>query len=311
MLLLPERFRGRLAPLVGSAAWYPGVDTLAETAGEFDVVWAAGYMPAEAVERLLDRSKRLAWMHYSSTGVEHMPLPLLRERNVVLTNGAGLYAVPIAEHVVMCMLAARRNLPAVLRAQAARTWAPEAESDQELGGSTVLILGYGQLGRAVAQRLRPFGVEVFATRRSGPVVAEDGVKDAGDWRVRLGEADFVVATLPSTVETRDILGPQEISSMKPGAWLVNVARGSLVDESALLESLTSGHLGGAVLDAFRHEPLPSEHPFWGLENVILSPHSSWRSSRLAERDVSLFEENLLRFTENRTLRNIVNLEAGY
>lgn len=310
-LLLPGRLRERLAGLPGSARWYQSLDEVAEIAGDFDVVWVAGYVPGEVAGRLLRRHPRLKWVHYSSTGVEHMPLQLFGELGVVLTNGAGLYAPPIAEHVLMCMLAARRNLLGVLRAQAAATWAPEAESDQELGGARVLILGYGQLGRAVALRLRAFGVDVLAARRSGPVDEDEGVVDAGAWRERLGEVDFVVLTLPSTAETRGIVGAAELAAMKPGAWLVNVARGSLVDEPSLVASLASGHLGGAALDAFPTEPLPPEHPLWKLENVILSPHSSWRSSRLAEREVHLFRDNLQRFLEQRPLANVVKLDAGY
>lgn len=292
--------------------WYGNVEELASAPADgYDAIWALGYIPGEVAESLLNRHETLRWLHYSSTGVEHMPLTLFRDRRIVLTNGAGLYAQPIAEHVVMCMLAARLNLLGVLRAQGAATWAPEAESDQELSGSSALILGYGQLGHAVGVRLRALGVNVLATRRSGTVADDNGVRDAGDWRKCLPDVDFVVLTLPSTQETHGIIGATELAAMKPGAWLVNVARGTLVDEDALVEALTSGRLGGAALDAFREEPLPVDHALWRLENVILSPHSSWRSTRLDARQAELFGDNLRRFVEGRTLRNVVQLDAGY
>ncbi len=136
---------------------------------------------------------------------------------------------------------------------------------------------------------------VLGARRSGPIPVREGVVEANNWRDRLSEADFVIVTLPSTRETHGIVGPAELAAMKPGAWLVNVARGNLIDEPALVESLSSRHLGGAILDAFVQEPLPPEHPLWHLENVIISPHSSWRSTRLGERQLALFNDNLGRY----------------
>ena len=230
---------------------------------------------------------------------------------MILTNGAGLYAQPIAEHVIMCMLAARLNLLGLVRAQSAGIWDPEVESEHELQGSVALILGYGALGRAVGDRARALGVTVLGARRRGDAPIEDGVSSSDTWRAQLPEADFVVLTLPSTPETRGILGEPELASMKAGAWLINVARGSLVDEGALVDALSSGHLGGAALDAFQNEPLPPAHPFWKLPNVLLSPHSSWRSSRLDEREVALFSDNLQRFIDGDRLRNVVDLDAGY
>src|SRR5262249_37064468 len=151
------------------------------------------------------------------------------------------------------------------------------ESDEELAGSTVLILGYGELGRAISRRLRCLDVSVLAARRRGAVPAGEGVEDAGDWRSRLPDVDFLIVTLPSTPETRGIVGTDALRRIKRGAWLVNVSRGNVVDEDALVKALASGHLGGAALDAFAKEPLDSDHPLWLMPNVILSPHSSWRS----------------------------------
>jgi len=310
-LVLPAKFKARLGELPGSARWYETADEALELAEGCDVVWVSGFTSADVIGQILQRSDRLKWFHYSSTGVDHLPLALFRERSVLFTNGAGLYAQPIAEHVVMCVLAARLNLLGILRAQAASTWIPEAESDQEVDGSVALILGYGELGRAVATRLRGLGVSVLASRRSGEVSSEDGVTDAGAWRSRLPEIDFLILTLPSTNETRGIIGSAELAHMKPGSWVVNVARGSLVDEGALLAALSSGQLGGAALDALPQEPLSPEHPLWRMPNVILSPHSSYRSWRLEEREAERFLGNLGNFIAQRPLRNVVDPEAGY
>jgi len=321
-MLLPSHFRAALGHVPATATWYEDIEETLSGPVDQDAVWIAGvfvpgnaaaglFVPGDTAARLLQRNKDLRWVHYSATGVEHMPLDLFRERGVVLTNGAGLYAQPIAEHVVMCMLAARLNLLGMLRAQAAAAWMPDAESDQELSGSVALVLGYGQLGRAIGTRLAALGVDVLAARRSAGLERDGVVVSARDWRDRLPDVDFLVLTLPSTRETRKIVGADELAALKPGAWIVNVARGSLVDEPALLDALSSGRLGGAVLDAFAQEPLPPDHPLWRLPNVILSPHSSWRSSRLDERQVELFSDNLGRFLTGRPLRNVVDLEIGY
>ena len=311
-ILLPSRHRARLDGSPCAAVWYEDVTGAATAAAKADAVWLAGFAPADVVSEVLERGgERLRWVHYNSTGVEHMRLNEFRERGVILTNGAGLYAQPIAEHVIMCMLAARLNLLGLVRAQSAGIWDPDVESEHELQGSVALILGYGALGRAVGDRARALGVTVLGARRRGDAPIEDGVSSSDTWRAQLPEADFVVLTLPSTPETRGILGEPELASMKAGAWLINVARGSLVDEGALVDALSGGHLGGAALDAFQNEPLPPAHPFWKLPNVLLSPHSSWRSSRLEEREVALFSDNLQRFIDGDRLRNVVDLDAGY
>ena len=310
-LLLPARYRARLDDLPGRARWYETPEDALELAAECDVVWVSGFTSADVIGQMLQRSPRLKWFHYSSTGVEHLPLALFRDRRVLFTNGAGLYSQPIAEHVVMCMLAARLNLLGILRAQAASTWLPEVESDEELAGSVAMILGYGELGRVIAARLRCLGVSILASRRSAAIAAADGIADAAEWRSRLAEIDFLIVTLPNTSETRGIVGAAELASMRRGSWLVNVSRGSVVDEEALVTMLSSGHLGGAVLDAFQQEPLSPEHPLWSMPNVILSPHSSWRSWRLADREVERFVGNLHNFLANRPLRNVVDPEAGY
>lgn len=311
-ILIPSRYRSRLADTSCVPVWYEGIDEVVAAAAETDAVWLSGFAAGDVVSRVLDRGgRRLRWLHYSSTGVEHMPLGEFHERGVTLTNGAGLYATPIAEHVIMCMLAARLNLLGLVRAQAAETWAPEIESEQELNGSVALILGYGALGRAVGARARALGVTVLGARRRSGSPWEEGVSSGDTWREHLPEADFVVLALPATPETRGIVGERELAAMKAGAWLINVARGTLVDEAALLEALSTGHLGGAALDAFQTEPLPPAHPFWALPNVILSPHSSWRSSRLEEREVALFSDNLRRFIDRDALQNVVDLDAGY
>jgi len=210
---------------------------------------------------------------------------------------------------MMFMLAASRKLHKLLRAQSAGEWTKAAAGGDELAGCKALVIGYGHLGRAIARRARALGVIVTGVRRSPS--DETGVVDGTAWRELLPESDFVVLSVPLTPRTRRLIGADELAAMKPGAWLINVARGAILDEGALLEALESGHLGGAALDVFDKEPLPPEHPFWAQPNVILTPHVSWVSSRADERAVDLFAARLGQFLEDPETMQTVNLEEGY
>jgi phosphoglycerate dehydrogenase-like enzyme len=223
------------------------------------------------------------------------------------------------------ILAVSRRLPSLLELQAERTWQP-LES-RELRDVTVGIVGLGSIGRAVGALATAFGCRVMATRRR-PEAGSAATDGAGDEpylgslmldRVLapeqlpelLAEADFVVLAAPLTGNTRGLMGEEAIAQLKPGAWIINVARGELVDERALARALRDGRLGGAVLDTFREEPLPPTSPLYDLPNVILTPHTSWSSTRVLDRSVDLFCDNLRRFAEGRPLLNVVDPDAGY
>jgi phosphoglycerate dehydrogenase-like enzyme len=275
-----------------------------------------GFLAADAFERLLAHAPSLRWVHSAAAGVERLVTPAARARGLAITNARGVFSRPIAEYVLLMMLAVSRRLPQLLELQAERTWQPLA--GRELRDVTLGIVGFGSIGRAVAELAAPFGPRVIAMRRdASPRPGEPELPAGVDLRGPeafgdlLAVSDFIVLALPLTVETEDLVDDRALALMKRTAWLINVARGRLIVERALLRALAEGQLGGAVLDAFRDEPLPATSPFYDLPNVILTPHTSWSSGRVLDRSVELFAENLRRFAAGEPLLNRVDARAGY
>jgi len=237
----------------------------------------------------------------------------VRDRRLVVTNARGVFSRPIAEYVVMMALAISRRLPQLLELQRERTWQPLR--GRELSELTVGIVGYGSIGEEVAQLLAPFGCRILATRRHPDRGAGDavGVELYGldELRDVLRSSDIVVVAAPLTDETAGMIGAEQLAEMREDAWLINIARGRLIDELALRRALESGWIGGAVLDVFSEEPLSPESPLYRTPNVIITPHTSWASDQVIERTVDLFIDNLRRDRAGEPLRNVVDLEAGY
>jgi phosphoglycerate dehydrogenase-like enzyme len=204
-------------------------------------------------------------------------------------------------------------LQQLLELQRERTWQPL--EGREMADLTIGVVGLGSIGRRVAELALTFGAQVVATRRQAgadsglPVRAE--VLPAEQLPELMGRSDFIVLALPLTSGTADMFDYDLLSHAKPGAWLINVARGALVDERALLRAVREGPLGGAVLDAFRDEPLPPDSPLYSTPNVIVTPHTSWSSGRVLERSIELFCDNLERFRQGQPLLNLVDPRAGY
>jgi phosphoglycerate dehydrogenase-like enzyme len=283
-----------------------------------------GWLSSDAFDRLLARAPRLNYVHSASAGVERALTPAARERGIVITNARGVFSRPIAEYVLMMILAISRRLPGLLELQRERTWQPL--EGVELRDVTVGIVGLGSIGRAVGALATAFGCRVVAVRRRseagmvGSVDSEersfgeimlDRVGGPESLPQLLGESDFVVLAAPLTAETEDMIDAAALDAMKSSAWLINVARGRLVDERALLDALRDGRIGGAVLDTFREEPLPPTSPFYDLPNVIVTPHTSWSSGRVLDRSVELFCDNLRRYAAGEPLLNVVDPSAGY
>jgi phosphoglycerate dehydrogenase-like enzyme len=272
-----------------------------------------GGVPASVLDHLVGRAPELAWIHSASAGIDRVATPLVRSRGITVTNARGVFSRPIAEYVVMMLLAVARRLPQLLELQRERTWQPLRGS--ELSELTVGILGYGSIGSELATLLKPFGSRVLATRRRPERGAGDAtnVELFGYERMDevLRQADVVVLTAPLTEETAGMIGAEQLEEMRETAWLINIARGRLVDELALRRALESGSIGGAVLDVFNEEPLPEDSPLYGTPNLVITPHTSWSSDRVADRGLDLFVENLRRFLGGQPLENVVDLEAGY
>ena len=292
-----------------------------------------GWLVAEAFDRLLARAPHLTWVHSATSGVERALTPAALARDVLVTNARGVFSRPIAEHVLLMILAISRHLPELLELQHERTWQPL--EGRELRELTIGIVGYGSLGRSVASLASAFGARVIAMRRRpeagdvpGPRAAaaaggaDDGdvfpfeprldrVVGPGGLHELLAESDIVVLAAPLTPETEGMIDEAAVDAMKHDAWLVNVARGRLINDTALIRALRDNRIGGAALDTFRDEPLPQGSPFWELPNVILTPHTAWSSARVLDRSIDLFCDNLVRFSRGEALRNVVDPTAGY
>jgi phosphoglycerate dehydrogenase-like enzyme len=284
-----------------------------------------GWLSAEAFDRLLARAPRLNWVHSASAGVERALTPAARERGVVITNARGVFSRPIAEYVLMMILAVSRRLPGLLELQRERTWQPL--EGVELRDVTVGIVGLGSIGRAVGALATAFGCRVVAVRRraeegSASLATDEETRSFGAVMLDrvggpeampelLAESDFVVLAAPLTRETERMIDAEALEAMKPSAWLINIARGGLVDDRALLDALRDGRIGGAILDTFREEPLAPTSPFYDLPNVIVTPHTSWSSGRVLDRSVELFCDNLRRYAAGEPLLNVVDPAAGY
>lgn len=263
------------------------------------------------IKAVLDNAPSLRWLHSPGAGVERWPLDVLAERGIVLTNGAGVFAIPIAEWVMTTMLTIAKNSYAVHDAQREHRWARELPAE-ELYGKTLLVLGAGGIGREIIKRAAAFGMRIWASNRSGrDVEGAERVVQSDGWRALVPECDFVVSTLPMTPATATMLGASELATFKSGSWLLNVGRGATIDEDALVEALRDGPLGGAALDAWTTEPLPADSAMWSLPNMIVSPHMSGSSSAGRIRGLRLFVDNLLRFRAGEPLVNVVDLSTGY
>ncbi len=263
-------------------------------------------------------AKQLVWLHSISAGVSQLMYPELRDSGIVVTNASGVHAAPMAEHVVGLVIAMSRDFLGAMRYQARRQWAQQEIWDgparpREIGGQVALLVGFGSVGRAIAQRLGALGMRVWAVTRSG--IADSALAQrvfpAAQLDAALPEADVVILAAPETMETRHMIGANQLALMKPSAFLINVARGSLIDEAALVPALERRAIAGAALDVAAHEPLPPESPLWSLENVFITPHVSGVSERLWPRETELLLENLERWFAGQPLRNQVELARGY
>lgn len=263
-------------------------------------------------------ARKLEWLHCISAGVSQLMLPELRDSGIIVTNASGVHATTMAEHVIGMILALLRDFPGALRYQNRQQWAQQEIWDgqarpRELRDQTAVIVGFGAIGRAIAERLRAFGVHVWAVTRSGHAdrALAERVFPVTLLENALANADVVILAAPETPETNHLIGASELAMMKASAILINVARGSLVDEPALVKALENHWIAAAGLDVTEQEPLPPESPLWSLENVLITPHISGVTERLWERETELLVDNLERWFSGKALRNRVDLARGY
>ncbi len=264
----------------------------------------------------LDAAPNLRWAQSGSAGVDrYISIPELMSRDeVVLTNMKGMYGPVIAEHVFAMMLSRTRSLPHYLDAGRRGDWdRSAARTMTALQGNTMLVVGLGGIGSEIAMRADAFNMRVLATvRTERPAPSYVDVLGAGpDLEGLLPQADVVVLAVPLTDETRGMIDRETIALMKDGAWLVNIARGAVVDTDALVEALDTGKIGAAFLDVTDPEPLPEGHTLWNRENVLITPHVAARAELSLERRLALTLENMLRFGAGEPLLNVVDKAAGY
>lgn len=297
----------------------PGVEIVTGLSREEAVARAAeahGVDGWYATPEFLARAGQLAWVQATSSGVErHLAVPALRDsERIVLTNMQGASGPAIADHAFGMLLSLSRELHFYAREQDAGRWARGGGAHAfALQDRTLLVVGLGGIGTEIARRGAGFGMRVIATRRSdapGPDYVER-VGRSEDLLTLLPEADVVAIAVPLTAETEGLFDAEAFAVMKPGAILINVARGKVVDTAALLDALQSGRLGGACLDVTDPEPLPSGHALWREPRVVITPHVASDSDLTGERAVALLRENLRRFGAGEPLLNVVDKSAGY
>jgi phosphoglycerate dehydrogenase-like enzyme len=263
---------------------------------------------------------RLGWVHSAAAGVGSALFPEMRESGVVLTNSAGVHAEPIADHVLGGVLYFLRSFDIALAQQRAGIWEREPfvgarSTMREVADCRALVVGAGGIGSAIARRLSALGCRCTAVRRRpglGIPAGFEAVAGPDEWRTLLPQTDLLILTAPATPETRHLVTRSEVESLSSGAILVNVARGSLVEEVSLVAALQAGRLRGAVLDVFEEEPLPPHSPLWGMSNVLITPHvSGVTAGSFWRRQIDLLVDNWHRWDEGRALRNVVDKHAGY
>lgn len=287
--------------------WFMTKEEALAIAPEAEIGWF-DMNEKEAMAEIVAAATNLKWLNSIYAGLDFLPLDLLAERGVTITNGAGINAITIAEYVVMGMLNIAKGYRDVVRAQERREWLMDSPGKRELHGSKALLLGYGAIGKLIKPRLEAFGVDVTVVRRSGG----EGCLAPDEWRARLDEFDWVILAVPATPETDGMIGASELAAMKRDCVLVNIARGAVVDQAALVDALAAKSIGAAFLDVTTPEPLPEDDPLWALDNAHISMHLSGRAQdKMFIRSGQRFLGNLENYLAGKPVAPIFDPARGY
>ena len=309
--VLPALARPLLEPqLPGGleASWFASPDEAKAMIADADIAWVDMQPTHLTADAIRAAGPNLKWVSTIYAGLDALPLDVIKARGAMLTNGVGINAIAVAEYAVMGVLVAAKRYDEVVRLADRHEWTMTAPGQLELLDTTALIVGMGAIGTLIAERLRAFGVSVTGVTRSG----RDGSLTPDQWRARLGKFDWVVMPAPSTGETKAMIGAEELAAMKRTAWLINIARGDMIDQGALIETLKARRIAGAFLDPTDPEPLPAEHPLWSAPNALITMHLSGRSqTKMFQRAGALFLRNLKAFMAGEAMTNVVDLELGY
>jgi D-2-hydroxyacid dehydrogenase (NADP+) len=309
--VLPETLRRRWPEM--RVLHLPDYDQLPPELPDTDIFVGYSLRPQQ-----LKLAKKLKWLHSTAAGVMQLMYPELRDSGILVTNPSGIFSVPMAEHTMGLLIALARNFPDSVRHQDRSHWGQQDIWDKpqrltELNGQLLLIVGFGSIGRELARRARAFDLRIWGVTRSGKgdESLADKILPAAQLDEALPHADYVVIAAPETQDTLQLMNAARIAKMKRGASLINVGRGSLLDESALIRALKSGALAGAALDVTSTEPLPSDSPLWKAPNLFITPHTSAISDRLWIRQAEILIQLLERWFDGRPLFNQVDLSRGY
>jgi D-2-hydroxyacid dehydrogenase (NADP+) len=287
-----ERFSALNTEIYTFAAGDP--DTLEKRVGEADVLVISGLWH----NGLIERAKKLRFIQSIGAGTDQFPREELVKRGIRLASARGVNYRAVSEHAMALILALARRLPEARDNQATRIWrgmiGDPSEREDELGGKTLLVVGLGQIGGRLAHLAKAFDMRVLGLRRNPATGrgAADAVHAMGEFKSLLTEADFVALTCPLTKETEKLLDAEALARMKPSAYLVNVARGRVVDEAALIEALAARRIAGAGIDVTVEEPLPQNSPLWGMEHVLLTPHTAGETRRYEDNVIEILRDNL-------------------
>ena len=287
--------------------WFMTKEEALKAVPEAEIGWFDMY-EQDAMAETLRAATNLKWLNSIYAGLDFLPMDVLIERGITVTNGAGINALTIAEYVVMGMLNIAKGYRDVVRAQERREWLLDSPGKRELAGSKALLLGYGAIGKLIKPRLEGFDVDVTVVRRT----PAEGVLTPDQWRDKLGEFDWVILAVPATPETDGMIGAAELAAMKSDAVLVNIARGAVIDQPALVDALTAKTIGGAFLDVTTPEPLPADHPLWALDNAHITMHLSGRAQdKMFMRSADRFLDNLNKYLKGQPVAPIFDPELGY
>jgi phosphoglycerate dehydrogenase-like enzyme len=313
-IILPVELAVDIEPRLPSDVTYVRVDSDGNFEGDPQEaeVYVNGFkLKNTTLHTVLATAPKIRWQHTPSSGVNHILTPTFLKHDIVLTNGSGVHAIPMAEFVLNFMLYHAKKSQKLQELQISHYWYKWFEIE-ELYNKTLLIIGTGSIGREIALRAKAFGMQIWGSRRHPePLPNFDKIVGANEWRTLLPQADYVVIATPLTPETKGLIDAEALRLMRPNAYLINIARGAIIDESALLTALGEGWIAGAGLDTFETEPLPPESPFWSLPNVFVTPHCSAVTPQLRQRIVELFIDNLTRYRNGQPLRNVVDKAVGY
>ena len=285
-----------------------GTEEAAANINDADILVTWGWYD---IEPLLPYAPNLKWIHSLSAGVENLLTPTIISNDVILTNSKGIHSIPVSEHVLALMLAFSRDLPQMLRNQARKAWKRPIVLD-ELHEKTVGIVGLGSIGREIAKKCKALGMRVLGVKQVlSTELFIDHLYASSQLDEVLPECDYVISATPLVPETKELFDAGRFALMKDGSVFINVARGGIVVEQDLIAALASGKIRGAGLDVFVNEPLPDTHPFWEMENVIVSPHIAGISPLYLDRAIKLFSDNISRYLDGRDMVNVVDKERGY